>query len=63
MSKQVMLTGEGLTLEDLAAVADGADVGLSAEGLARMQAGRDVLEQALAEQRPMYGITTGLGPL
>lgn len=62
MSKQVMLTGKGLTLEDLAAVADGAEVGLSAEGLARMQAGRDVLEQALAEQRPMYGITTGLGP-
>lgn len=62
MSKKVMLAGKGLTLEDLAAVAEGAEVGLSTEGLARMQAGRDVLEQALAEQRPMYGITTGLGP-
>ena len=62
MAKQVMLTGEGLTLEDLAAIADGAEVALAGSGLERMQAGRAVLERALAEQRPMYGITTGLGP-
>ncbi|MEL7154885.1 MAG: aromatic amino acid lyase, partial [Pseudomonadota bacterium] len=62
MSARVMLNGSDLTLEALGQIAGGAEVGLAPEGLTRMQAGRAVLVKALEEQRPMYGITTGLGP-
>lgn len=62
MSARVQLSGSDLTLEALSAIAEGAEVGLAEAGLLKMQAGRAVLQQALSEQRPMYGITTGLGP-
>ena len=62
MANRVTLSGADLTLEHLSAIADGAEIALSEAGLQRMAAGRAVLDRALAEQRPMYGITTGLGP-
>lgn len=58
----VTLTGWDLTPETLAAVArDGIEVALAPEGLARMAASRAVVEQHLAENKPVYGLTTGLG--
>lgn len=62
MADAVMLTGKTLTLEALGAIAKGATVALAEDGIASMRAGRAVLVKALEEQRPMYGITTGLGP-
>jgi histidine ammonia-lyase len=57
------LTGSDLTPEALVAVARGRrPVALAAEALARMAASRDVVERYLAEGRPAYGLTTGLGP-
>jgi histidine ammonia-lyase len=56
------LSGYGLAAEDVARVArHGASVELDPEGLARMAAARVVVESYLAEGRPAYGLTTGLG--
>jgi len=57
----VRLDGTSLMIGDLVAVAQGAAVSLAPEGLARMQAARAVIERAVAERRPVYGVTTGLG--
>ena len=62
MTTLVLLNGKDLTLDALDGIAGGAQVSLAEDGLTRMRAGRAVLVKALAEQRPMYGITTGLGP-
>lgn len=60
---RLLLTGADLTPEALATVARGRrPVALAAEALARMTASRDVVERYLAEGRPAYGLTTGLGP-
>ncbi len=57
------LTGHGLTPADIAAVArQRRPVAIDAAALARMAAARGVVERHLAEDRPVYGLTTGLGP-
>ncbi len=56
------LTGSDLTPETIAQVARASrPVALAPEALARMAAGRAVVERHLAEDRPVYGLTTGLG--
>ena len=56
------LDGKGLTPEDVVRVArHGAPVELDPGALARMAAGREVVESYLAAGRPAYGLTTGLG--
>ena len=62
MTHSVTLTGQDLTPADLVAIGAGAKVELAAAGLARMARTHGLLQQAIAEGRPMYGITTGLGP-
>ncbi|MGD1924024.1 MAG: histidine ammonia-lyase [Paracoccaceae bacterium] len=62
MTDPVELSGAGLTIPALSDIAEGREVKLSAQGRASMQRTRDVLMSAIAEGRPMYGITTGLGP-
>ncbi|MEM9062418.1 MAG: aromatic amino acid lyase [Pseudomonadota bacterium] len=62
MTDPVELSGAGLTIDALETIAGGAPVTVTRAGRARMQAARDVLMAAIAEDRPMYGITTGLGP-
>ncbi len=58
----LLLTGEGLSVEDLAAVARARrPVAIGPAGDARLAAARRVVEQALTAGEPVYGLTTGLG--
>src|SRR5262245_64007281 len=50
-------------LEDVVAVARGADVELGSDARTRIEAARDVVERAVAENRTVYGVTTGFGSL
>lgn len=61
MSDSILLTGAELTPAGVASVAAGAEVRLSPDGLRRMRRCRMVVEAALAADRPIYGVTTGLG--
>ncbi|MEM6933690.1 MAG: aromatic amino acid lyase [Pseudomonadota bacterium] len=62
MTGEIELGAGLLSAEDFATIAAGAAVGISTEGLARMQAGHDVLTRLVAADAPIYGVTTGLGP-
>jgi histidine ammonia-lyase len=58
----LVLTGQGLTPEQVADVARrDRTVRLAPEALERMRQSRAVVERAIAENRPVYGLTTGLG--
>ncbi len=61
MTDSILLTGTALSPAGVAAVAAGAAIRLAPEGLERMRRCRRLLEAALAEERPIYGVTTGLG--
>ena len=62
MPPQLELTGHGLTPATIVSVArDRALVALHPDALARIEAGREVVERYLAEGREAYGLTTGLG--
>ena len=57
------LTGESLTFADLAEVArEGRPVAIDPAAAARLAASRAVVERYVDENRPAYGLTTGLGP-
>lgn len=62
MTDAVLLTGRDLTIEALNAIVSGAPVRLAPEGLSRMATARAVIDEAVATGRPVYGVTTGLGP-
>jgi len=56
------LTGYDLNLPDLLDAARGTtSVALAPEGLERMRQSREVIDTAIADQVPVYGVTTGLG--
>jgi histidine ammonia-lyase len=58
----VTLTGSTLTLDEVVRVARaGEDVELADHAVERMGAARAVAERALAEDEPVYGLTTGVG--
>jgi len=61
----LLLSGRGLTLEDVEAVAcgAGANVSLSDEARAGVEASRAVIDEALARGRTVYGVNTGFGAL
>ncbi len=60
----IELTGRDLSLEDVHAVAvDGAAVSLSADARALMAASRAVVEELVASDQVVYGVTTGFGDL
>jgi histidine ammonia-lyase len=62
--RQVELTGESLTAEDVVGVArEGARVCVSEEALQRVREARTVVERVLARGTPVYGLNTGLGSL
>ena len=64
MSEAVLAGGRGLTLEVVERVArERARVRLSPEARALMEESRQVVEQALAEGRAVYGVSTGFGRL
>ena len=57
------LNGDGLSFAALAAVArDHRPVAIDPTAAARMAASRAVVERYVDENRPAYGLTTGLGP-
>lgn len=65
MSATLELTGRDLDLETVAEVAGphGPAVRLDAEARTRVEASRAVVEEAVAEGKVVYGITTGFGAL
>ncbi|MEM7508633.1 MAG: aromatic amino acid lyase [Pseudomonadota bacterium] len=62
MIAEVTLGAGEITAADLVPIGQGAPVALAPDGLARMRAGEAVMRDAVAEDRPIYGVTTGLGP-
>jgi histidine ammonia-lyase len=62
--KTVVLDMENMTLDGLVAAArEGAVVVLSTESEERIRAGRALVDQWVAEERRIYGVTTGFGAL
>lgn len=60
----VFLDGERLTLSDVERVArHGEAVSLDPAARPKIEAARQVIEAALAAGRPIYGVSTGFGPL
>jgi len=60
----VHLDGERLTLQDVERVArHGETVALDPAARPKVEAARRVIEAALAAERPIYGVSTGFGPL
>ena len=58
----ITLDGQSLTPRLLQQVAGGHKVSLCKHGLARMAASRAVIDRAVQQRSPVYGVTTGLGP-
>jgi histidine ammonia-lyase len=62
MQAAVALSGQGLTPAMLEAVGrETAPVSLTEDALGRIRAAQQVVQRAVAEDRPVYGVTTGLG--
>ena len=58
----ILLDGERLTIEQVAAVArDGESVELTASACERVARARELVERLVAGEAPVYGLTTGLG--
>jgi histidine ammonia-lyase len=65
MPNALILDGRSLTLDDIERVAgaDAPGIVLGATALERVQASRAVVDQAIAQKRVVYGLTTGFGAL
>jgi len=62
MSECVVIDGEHLTIEDVVKVArEGAKVELSPGAKERIEKCRKVVDELVAEEKPVYGLTTGFG--
>ncbi|MGH8427303.1 MAG: HAL/PAL/TAL family ammonia-lyase [Gammaproteobacteria bacterium] len=64
MARRTVIVGDGsLALEDFGATADGVAVRLSdnPDFVHRIEAGAAAIAEALADGRPIYGVTTGYG--
>jgi histidine ammonia-lyase len=60
----IQLRGQRLTLEQIAAVANGQEqVALSPEARSRIEASRAVVEKIVEQNRTVYGVNTGFGKL
>jgi histidine ammonia-lyase len=61
-SMTIMLNGSDLTVTQVVAVArHGEAVALAPEAIAAMRQARDVVQEVLQTQEPVYGLTTGVG--
>ena len=60
---KVRLDGASLTLEQVEAIAHGADVGLTAEAKKRVRASRKVVDHSTRDGAQVYGVNTGFGHL
>ncbi|HSL71969.1 MAG TPA: histidine ammonia-lyase [Longimicrobiales bacterium] len=65
MPETLDIRGSGLRLEDIERVARGAELELRLDAAARTRvlAARAMVERAIADQRVVYGLTTGFGAL
>jgi histidine ammonia-lyase len=62
--KEIVIGMDGMTLEDLVAIArDGASIRLSEDSVERIARARGLVEKWLREGRVIYGMTTGFGAL
>ncbi len=62
--KSVTLTGNDLTLEELVAISRfNATVSISSEAVEAVNKSREIVDEIVAEERVVYGITTGFGSL
>jgi histidine ammonia-lyase len=62
--KQVVVTGSSLSLQEVAAVTRlGTRVRLDAGAVERMKKSRAVVERAIKDEEPVYGLTTGVASL
>lgn len=62
--KEIVIGMDGVTLEDLVAIArEGASIRLSEDSVERIARARDLVEKWLREGRVIYGMTTGFGAL
>lgn len=61
----IVISGEGLTIEQIAAVSNGAKVKLSDDAavLDRIERSRDVIQSAVAAGEEVYGVTTLFGAM
>src|SRR2546421_1975280 len=59
----IEIDGGSLTLEQTAAVADGAEVSLASSTLARVERARRFVEEIVESSEVVYGINTGFGAL
>ena len=62
MADRISLSGDELTPDQVMAIAEGAQVLIDDADLDRMRTTHAILKDAIAAQRPIYGVTTGLGP-
>ncbi len=62
-SKAVLVTGETLTLEEVAQTAQGRKVQLSEDASERILKAYRTVKEKIDEKKPVYGITTGFGKL
>jgi histidine ammonia-lyase len=63
-NEMIILSGDGLTVDDVLAVSRGrAQVELDEAALVRVRAARDVVDRVLASGESVYGLNTGLGSL
>lgn len=59
---EVVITGEGLSIEKLAAICrSAAKVKISPKAMAAVKANRSVIERKVKAGVPIYGVTTGIG--
>ncbi|RDX01998.1 histidine ammonia-lyase [Listeria kieliensis] len=64
MAKEVILTGNDLTLDDVVGVArEGWPVKISAEAIEAVKKSREIIDDIIANNRVTYGVTTGFGSL
>ncbi|MFT7495628.1 MAG: histidine ammonia-lyase, partial [Urechidicola sp.] len=57
----ISLDGNGLTPELISKLSDVGGVAISPSGRNKMQAASDLIDSAIRQKKPVYGVTTGLG--
>lgn len=62
-ARPIPLDGESLSLEQVEQIADGRRCALAREARARVRAARKIVDRAVADDRPVYGVNTGFGEL
>ena len=59
----IELNGKDLNLDKVWQIASGEPVGISASAMERVKASRTIVDKLIADDRVVYGITTGFGHL